>query len=58
MTGNNEPIDVIAPSLTREQLTNLSPADKMLRASMGLDQEHRQVAKTKVKSKKVKSSKV
>lgn len=33
--------DVLAPNITREQLTNLCPADKMMRACLGLDLEHK-----------------
>ena len=33
--------DVLAPNITREQLMNLCPADKMMRACLGLDLEHK-----------------
>jgi len=45
--------DIFAPHITRDQLTNLSPEDKMTRACMGLDQEH----KAPQKAGKVKKSK-
>jgi len=60
MTDDNS-FDVMAQHITRTQLTNLSPENKMLRSSMGLDQEHKAYqASIKIResmSKKKKTSK-
>jgi len=42
---NDKDFDVLAQHITREQLTNLSPGDKMLRASLDLDKEHKSYQK-------------
>ena len=46
--------DLFTPHLTKEQLMNLSPEDKMTRACMGLDKEHRIEQKVKAKKSKTK----